>query len=189
MDMNKKAINIPNTLSVIRIILVPVFAAVYLGAETSSDYLTAGIILALSGITDMLDGKIARKFNMITDMGKLLDPLADKLTQAAVCVCLAVRHPSLAVLLGILIVKEVLIFTGGILIYRKKDIVVSADIYGKIYTALFFAVMCVIVAFPQTETVLKYVLFALLICNIYTFVKYTGKYLNINKKPNPGEAK
>ena len=183
--MNKKMMNIPNAISVLRIILVPVFAAIYLGAKTNADYLFAGAVLAFSGITDMLDGKIARRFNMITDLGKVLDPLADKLTQGTVCVCLAIKHPSLAVILGILIVKEVLIFTGGILIYKKKDYVVSPNIFGKIYTALFFVVMCVVVAFPQTEPILRYVLFGLLICNIYTFIKYVGDFINLNKKPKP----
>ena len=187
--MNKNALNIPNALSVLRIILVPVFAAFYLGAETAEQYLVSGVILAFSGITDMLDGKIARKYNMITDMGKILDPFADKLTQGTVCVCLAIRHPSLAPLFVILIVKEVLIFTGGILVYKKHEFVASPNIFGKIYTALFFVAMTVIVAFPGTEPILKYILWALLVCNIYTFIKYVGDYININKKPKPGEVK
>lgn len=185
--MDKRSLNIPNAISALRIILVPLFAFLYLGAESASDYLLAGAVLAFSGITDMLDGRIARKYNMITDLGKVLDPLADKLTQGTVCVCLAIRHPSLAGILLILIVKEVLIFTGGILVYRKKEYVVSPNIFGKIYTALFFVVMCVIVAFPQTETVLKYVLFSLLICNIYTFIKYVGDFINLSKKTKPGK--
>lgn len=187
--MNKNALNIPNAISVLRILLVPVFAVLYLGSETPEDYLLSGALLAFSGITDMLDGKIARKFNMITDMGKVLDPLADKLTQGTVCVCLAIKHPNLALLFGILIVKEVLIFTGGILVYKKHEFVASPNIFGKIYTAVFFVVMAAIVAFPQTEPVLKYILWALLACNIYTFIKYVGDFININKKPKPGEVK
>ncbi|MBQ7875372.1 MAG: CDP-alcohol phosphatidyltransferase family protein [Oscillospiraceae bacterium] len=187
--MNKNALNIPNALSVLRIIIVPVFAVLYLGAETAADFLLSGAVLAFSGITDMLDGKIARKYNMITDLGKVLDPLADKLTQGTVCVCLAVRHPSLSLLFGILIIKEILIFAGGILVYRKHEFVVSPNIFGKIYTAVFFVVMAVIVAFPAAEAVLKYVLWALLACNIYTFIKYVGDFININRKSKPGEVK
>ncbi len=181
--MNKKAINIPNALSVVRLLLIPVFAAVYMQAQQGSDYFTAATILGISGFTDMLDGTIARKFNMITDLGKVLDPLADKLTQGTVCICMAIKHPSLALIFILLIAKEILIFTGGILVYKKKDFVVAPNIFGKIYTALFFVVMTVIIAFPQSEPVLKYVLLALLICNIYTFIKYVGDFININKKP------
>ncbi len=181
--MDKKSINIPNTLSVLRILLVPVFAVMYLRAESAEGYLNAASVLAISGITDMLDGQIARKCGMITDLGKLLDPLADKLTQGTVCVCMAIKHPSLALILAALIIKEVLIFAGGIFVYKRKDFVVTSNIFGKIYTAVFFVVMTAIVAFPQTEPVLKYLLFALLICNIYTFIKYVGDFININKKP------
>lgn len=187
--MNKKAFNVPNALSLLRIILVPVFAVLYLGAETTAEYLVSGGVLAFSGITDMLDGKIARKYNMITDLGKVLDPLADKLTQGTVCICLAVRNPELAPILVILIVKEVLVFTGGILIYKKHEFVAAPNIFGKIYTAIFFVVMTVMVAFPAAEPVLRYILWALLICNIYTFVKYVGDFININKKPKSGEVK
>ncbi len=181
--MYKKAINIPNALSLLRVLLVPVFAWFYLAAQDGRDYLTAAGILALSGVTDMLDGTIARKYNMITSVGKVLDPFADKLTQGTVCVCLAIKHPSLAPILIALILKEILIFTGGILVYKKKDFVVSPNIFGKIYTAVFFVVMTVIIAFPQTEAILRYVLWALLICNIYTLIKYVGDFININKKP------
>lgn len=180
--MNKKVINIPNILSVLRVLLVPLFIYLYIKANETGEYLRAAGILALSGITDMLDGSIARKYNMITDAGKVLDPFADKLTQGAVCICLAIKHPTLAPILIILILKEIIIFIGGVFIYKKEDFVVSPNIFGKIYTAVFFVLMTVIVAFPHTESVLRYLLWALLICNIATLIKYICDFNDIRKK-------
>ena len=105
--MNKKMMNIPNAISVLRIILVPVFAAIYLGAKTNADYLFAGAVLAFSGITDMLDGKIARRFNMITDLGKVLDPLADKLMSISALICLLIKERIVIWIVVIVIIKEI----------------------------------------------------------------------------------
>ena len=80
-DWKKEIFTIPNLLSFFRLILIPVYMTIYLHASKPSDYILAGSILAISCLTDMFDGKIARKFNMITTFGKFLDPLADKLTQ------------------------------------------------------------------------------------------------------------
>ena len=87
----EKIFSIPNILSMIRILLVPVFAILYF-VKVKDHYLYAALVLLLSGASDVLDGIIARKFNMITAFGKLLDPLADKLTQAVVVIFLAVNH-------------------------------------------------------------------------------------------------
>ncbi len=180
--MKKEYINIPNTLSVLRILLVPVFAWLYLEAAEAKDYFISAGVLALSGLTDMADGQIARHFNMITELGKVLDPFADKLTQGTVCVCMAIKHPTLALILIALIAKEILIFIGGIFVYKKQDFVVTPNIFGKIYTAVFFIVMSVIIAFPQSEPALRYVLLVLLAYNIYTLIKYVGDFIRINRK-------
>ena len=80
-NWKKDIFTIPNMLSVFRLLLIPVYVAIYLNAQTLTDHLVAGSILAVSCLTDMIDGKIARHFNMISTTGKVLDPLADKLTQ------------------------------------------------------------------------------------------------------------
>ena len=82
---------IPNIMGYIRILLIPVFAWVYLHAESQSDYYIAAGIIGLSGLTDLFDGKIARKFNMVTELGKFLDPLADKLTLGVLILCMSTR--------------------------------------------------------------------------------------------------
>ena len=80
-DWKKEVFTIPNLLSLFRLALIPVYAHIYLGATERRQFLIAGLILAISCLTDLIDGKIARKFNMISDFGKALDPVADKLTQ------------------------------------------------------------------------------------------------------------
>ena len=94
-NLKKEILTIPNLLSMFRLILIPVYISIYLNARNSSDYFLSAAILAVSCLTDLIDGKIARHFNMITNVGKLLDPLADKLTQFALILCLSSRHPVL----------------------------------------------------------------------------------------------
>ena len=90
-DNSKRILTIPNLLSAFRLVLAGVFAYIYWNAKSQQDYNLAVGVLVLSGATDFADGKIARKFHMISELGKVLDPIADKLTQAVVACCLA-RH-------------------------------------------------------------------------------------------------
>ena len=106
-NLKKEILTIPNLLSMFRLILIPVYISIYLNARNSSDYFLSAAILAVSCLTDLIDGKIARHFNMITNVGKLLDPLADKLTQFALILCLSSRHPVLRYLVCLFFVKEV----------------------------------------------------------------------------------
>lgn len=141
--------HIPNILSAFRILLIPVIIWVYLGATEFSDYLLTGVLLGVSGITDMADGYIARKYNFITDLGKVLDPIADKLTQIAMAVAVWMRHSSLWPLPVFLVVKEVLTAAGGLWIYRKAGVVSSAKWYGKFATIIYYAVMVLLMVFPS----------------------------------------
>ncbi len=97
---NKEIFSVPNIMSYFRILLIPVFVFVYLRADSQRDYAVAGVIVAVSGLTDFLDGFIARRFNMVTELGKALDPVADKLTQAAFALCLMLRIPQMGWLFG-----------------------------------------------------------------------------------------
>ncbi|MBQ1234570.1 MAG: CDP-alcohol phosphatidyltransferase family protein, partial [Oscillospiraceae bacterium] len=99
-------LSIPNILSYIRLILIPVFVNIYNTAKTPEDLKLAAAIIVASGLTDMLDGFIARRFHMITDIGKLIDPVADKLTQLAVLYCLTSRYDKMWILVGLCIIKE-----------------------------------------------------------------------------------
>ena len=105
---------IPNILSIFRIILIPIFTYEFLA---ESDYTLAGIILIVSGLTDCLDGYIARRFNMITNLGKVLDPVADKLTQVMSALCLALKDFDIMwFVLAFLVIKDIALLIGGITI-------------------------------------------------------------------------
>ena len=130
-----KNLNIPNTLTVIRFFLIIPFVFYFM----NGNYLAAAIVLCISGLTDVLDGMIARAFHQFTELGQMLDPLFDKLTQAAIAVCFAIREPILIPLLAIFVVKETLMVTGAIvLISKNKKKPCGSKWYGKTATVLFY---------------------------------------------------
>ena len=114
--------SIPNILSIIRILLIPVFMVRYMNASSELDYQIVAVIVLLSGVTDLVDGFIARKFNQITELGKLLDPVADKLTQLAIIICLVTRYDWMKYLLILFVVKELSLALLGLYFMNKKDI-------------------------------------------------------------------
>ncbi len=175
--VRQEIFSIPNILSVFRLLLIPVFLIVYLRAEKIADYHLAAVILLVSGLTDVVDGVIARKFGQITELGKVLDPLADKLTQITVSVSLAARHPALWPAVAGFILKDVLIFVGGIRIYREKRQVVSAQWYGKVGTFLYYAAAFLVTFFPNLpEIVRDGIFFALLAFMLYAAYRYYKVY-------------
>ena len=119
-----KILTIPNLLSLFRLILIPVIVWLY---WVRKDYFPAGVLLIVSGLTDLADGYIARRFHAVSNVGKILDPIADKLTQAAMLFCLVTRFPLMAAPFGFLVIKEVFIGTTGLLMIRKTGKVVGAD--------------------------------------------------------------
>lgn len=115
---NKKVLfNIPNCLCFFRILLIPLFLYVYFVADFKNRYLVAAFVLVISGISDFLDGFIARKFNMVTDFGKFIDPVADKLTQFVVAITLLFSYPLAWVLLIIIILKDLMLAIVGLYLY------------------------------------------------------------------------
>ncbi len=133
-----KIITIPNILSFIRLCLIPLIVWLYLGKQ---DYLLAGIFVLISGLTDIVDGYIARTFHMISDVGKVLDPIADKSTQAVVLLLLTTRYPLIFLPIGCMILKEVFMAITGYMIIRKCDVVLGADWYGKAATVVITSTM------------------------------------------------
>lgn len=129
---------IPNLLSSIRILLIPFFLWFYLAKD---DVTVTVILLALSAVTDMLDGFIARHFNCISDLGKALDPVADKLTQLAMLFCLLFRFPRMIILIIVLCVKEVFVGSTQLLVIHRTEEVLGADWHGKVTTILLYGVM------------------------------------------------
>ena len=133
-----KILTVPNLLSLIRILLIPLFVWLYLGKV---DVPATAVVLALSGLTDALDGFIARHYHMVSDFGKALDPFADKLTQFAMLCCLVIRFPRMLWLIIVLCVKEVLVASSQLVVIRKTELVLGAEWHGKITTILLYAVM------------------------------------------------
>ena len=115
-NTQNKILTIPNLLSLFRLLLIPVIIWLY---TVRKDYFPAGALLILSGLTDLADGFIARHFNAVSNVGKILDPIADKLTQAAMLFCLITRFPLMAAPFGVLVLKEIFIGTTGLLVIRK----------------------------------------------------------------------
>ena len=148
-DWKKEILTIPNLLSFFRLILIPVYMVIYLNAQETKDYIFAGVILAISCATDAVDGKIARKFNMITTFGKFLDPLADKLTQFSLLLCLAIRYPVLWAVFSLFVLKELFQLFAGILAARRGYILKGALFSGKICTTILFVSLVAMVVFPN----------------------------------------
>ena len=133
-----KILTIPNLLSLFRLLLIPLIIWMY---TFKKEYFAAGTLLILSGLTDLADGFIARHFNAVSNVGKILDPIADKLTQAAMLFCLVTRFPLMAAPLGVLVLKEIFIGTTGLLMIRKTGEVIGADFHGKVATTLLYIMM------------------------------------------------
>ena len=133
-----KILTIPNLLSGFRVLLIPLFIWLYLGKDNVP---ATAAILALSGLTDALDGFIARRFHLITDFGKALDPVADKLTQIAMLCCLVVRFPRMLSLIIVLCLKELFVGCTQIAVINRTELVLGADWHGKVTTILLYGVM------------------------------------------------
>lgn len=125
--------HIPNILTIIRFILIPFI--VY--AIFTQQFILAFAIFTISGITDVADGFIARKFNLISNFGKLMDPLADKLTQISTLASLALANIIPIWILIIVLIKEFIMIVGASFLYGK-DVVVYSKWYGKLATVLFY---------------------------------------------------
>ena len=113
---NKNIFTIPNILSMFRLLLLPVIVYMYINQK---DYVLTGVLLLISGITDLLDGYIARTFNMMSDLGKILDPVADKATQAVILLCLVTRFRWLVIPFMCIVVKELFMSFIGLIVIKK----------------------------------------------------------------------
>lgn len=181
---------IPNVLCYIRILLVPVFLYVYFTADTPTDYYLAAGIVLLSGITDFLDGQIARKYDMITDLGRLLDPIADKMMQLSMLCALTVTIKYMYVLVIFLVLKELITLILGLTIYKKCNKRLSgAKWYGKLCTAVLYAVMLALIAFPNMEPHLQVFLLSVSLGVLaMAWIMYTKLYHTMYKETKDGDS-
>ncbi len=182
-DWKKEVWTIPNMLSIFRIVMIPVYIYVYLNATQPHHYAIAAAILTVSCLTDMIDGKIARKFNMISTVGKILDPIADKATQFALIYCLASSFPQLWALLALFVVKEGFQLIAGVINLRKGKMLDGALMAGKVCTAVLFICLIIMVLLPNLPPVVTTILTG--ICFVFmciSFVEYIRAYYGKNKK-------
>ena len=182
-DWKKDVLTIPNMLSLFRLVLIPVYIVIYLNATTAREYFLAGTILAVSCLTDMIDGQIARHFNMISNVGKVLDPIADKLTQLALTVCLSVKYPVLRVVLVLFVAKEAFQTLALVVMYRRGKVLPGSLMPGKLCTTVLFLSFIVMVLIPDLNIRL---INAIAILDaaflVYAFIGYFLAYFGRNPK-------
>lgn len=154
----EQVLTIPNLLSLIRLLLIPLIIWLYV---EKSEYILSVVVIIISGITDVLDGYIARHFNMVSDLGKIIDPIADKLTQFALIACLYNRYLGVRYLLALFAVKEIIMAIFGVVVIRKKDSINSAQWFGKATTFVLYATMVILFLFPTVPELYASIMFVL----------------------------
>lgn len=166
-------LTIPNLLSVIRLLMIPLIIWLYCYAQM---YHAAVVVILLSGLTDIADGFIARKYNMVSDFGKILDPVADKLTQAALILCLTVKHKLMIPLIIEFALRELCMLIMGYITIRKHDSVNSSKWYGKLTTVILYAVMMILILFPRIpDTVANGMIIGcglLMLASLFMYVRF-----------------
>lgn len=170
-------LTIPNLLSMVRILMIPVILWLY---RKKQNYIGAAAMIVASGLTDIADGIIARKFHMVSDLGKILDPIADKLTQLSMLSCLTARYEWIIWLLVLFVVKEAAMGISGLLVIRMRDQVNSAQWFGKLSTMVLYTTMFVLFLFPDTPEKTANVL--ILICAaalLLAMVKYLRFHIGL----------
>lgn len=171
----KHIFTIPNIISLFRLVLVPLFVITYFNETEKNYYLWSILIVVLSGLSDIVDGFIARRFNMISDLGKVLDPIADKLTQVVIILSLAVKHPTIFPMFIVLFVKELITLLAAVHLLSKGTKPISSKWFGKLSTVVLFVTMfyTVLVDILDISQIPLYFLIAIsIICMLISLVGY-----------------
>ena len=174
-------INIPNVLCYIRILLVPVFIVLFL----KELYWQSALVIVVASATDIVDGWIARHFNMITDWGKFIDPLADKLMQFAMLIMAIFKNPWVSILVGIFALKEAIMLGVGLYIYHKGNNLNGAMWCGKLSTVVLDASLFLIILLPNKYINDGFVFILIAISAtflILSFIIYMREYIRMYKE-------
>jgi len=169
-DWKKEIFTIPNLLSLFRLLLIPLYVTIYLNARKNADYYLSAAILAVSCLTDLIDGQIARRCNMISTVGKVLDPFADKITQFTLVICLSIKYPILWTLIILIFVKEIFQLIAGIVRFKKGRMLKGAQITGKICTTVLFVSLIILVMMPEISY--KFVQWITLIDAVFLLIAF-----------------
>lgn len=176
--------NLPNKLTILRVIMIPFFvlALLYNGGENQTLRYVAAAIFIIASLTDMLDGKIARKYNLVTNFGKFMDPLADKLLVCSALICL-VELKELPAWMVIVIISREFIISGFRLVASDNGVVIAASYWGKFKTTFqMIAVVLLIVGIPSLSMVTTAVVWIALILTVISLVDYIAKNVNVLKE-------
>ena len=187
----KKNITIPNILTILRIVIIVPLTRFLL----KQDYIMAGVMILISAVTDILDGFLARKLGQITDLGKILDPIADKLTLIAVVVCANVLYPEIMPFIIVLFTKELLMLSGGAFLLRFKIKPPAAKWYGKLSTVLFYTSITTLILLKAiwgyTNRTLSLVLLSVTTASmLFSLIMYTSVFvrlIRVSKKDTNSE--
>lgn len=174
----KDLFNIPNILCYIRFLLIPVFVILYVKAEEPMEYLVAAAVVLVSGLTDFVDGFVARRYDMVTEFGKLIDPLADKFTQTALIVVLILKIKWMYLLLIVFVITQLFLLVAGLFMLKKGKKLNGSKWFGKISTTVFYAVMLALIAIPTLSVNVTNIL--MLICGIFLLLSlllYAKEYV------------
>lgn len=176
-DYQHRMITVPNLMSLFRLLLIPSIVWLYM-KKRAYGWTTA--LLLLSELTDIADGIIARKYGMVSDFGKMLDPVADKLTQIAMLFCLVSRFRRMLLPLCLLAVKELLAALAGLLVIRKTGLVQSARWHGKASTVLLYSMMLIHLLWPRIPTAVSAALvWGSAVMILLSGVLYAKQYLRL----------
>lgn len=181
-DWKKEIFSIPNLLSLFRLLVIPVYITIYLDATFPHHYAAAGGLIIISCLTDIIDGKIARHYNRITTLGKILDPLADKITQFSLTVLLSLKYAELYPVLILFFVKEIFQVAVGLFHMVKGRMLPGALMAGKVCTAILFISLILLVVFPGMNPL--FVKIIALIDMLFLFVSFIGYILAYFGKDN-----
>ena len=185
-EKKNKILTVPNALSLLRILLVPVFMYLYIGRQNT---LWTAIVLIISCASDVIDGPIARKYNQVSDVGKALDPIGDKLTQIGLMVCLITKYPLMWVPTIIIVVKEIVSGILGLVTIKKANVVKGAVWHGKLTTVLLFLMMGLHLLWaPRLPDLISWI--SIGICcamMLYSFTMYTIRYIRTLKEAQTKE--
>lgn len=173
-------LSVPNLMGYFRILLIPVYLVLYFRADTRTDYLIAAAVIGISGLTDCFDGKIARRFHMVTEFGKILDPIADKLTQGALVLSLTFRYPLMQSVLALFLIKEAYMAVMGAVMLSKGKRMDGAQWCGKVCTTVLYAVLFLLILLIEipigTANALMLVCMAFM---LYSLVSYIIFYFHM----------
>ncbi len=172
----EQILTVPNLLSALRLLMIPLIVWLYCAKR---NYYAAAFVIVLSGATDVADGLIARKCRMVSDFGKILDPIADKLTQASVILCLAFRYKLMIAVIIIFALKEIIMSVLGLKAIMKTDTVNSSEWHGKLNTVVLYVVFLILILFPDINANLAN---ALICFNIFLILTSLALYARRNLK-------